>query len=317
MSNLLRDTRSDADADVLAEYVLALLRHEGTVDEVRALCEAEIPDFLKEDTNVFVNDVFDAIRYRSYLPGGGLPRPNPAALPPQGLPYDDTPSSLEPPTQNGGSRKRSFHDRGDVQMQDAADYYSNTARSYKQPRRGRGGRMDDANGSRGGGGGPAATGGFPAAGVYQIPPTYGAPTPGARQPFDPSAFDPNNPMEAMLRLQAMGVPLPPLPPLPPFPQPPGQQQQQPQRRRQRCRDYDTKGYCARGNSCMFEHGTDSIFVPPVMPLPQSPGHEGEALPLRLLQSRASVVTNSVHRIRPHKRSHVNVPNAPPQPDTLP
>lgn len=260
---------SDADADVLAEYVLALLRHEGTVEEVRALCEAEIPDFLKEDTSVFVNDVFNAIQYRSYLPGGGLPRPNAAAVPPQGLPYDDLPTPSDTLTQNG-SRKRSYHDRGDVQMQDAADYYNNQPRSYKQPRRGRGGRMDDANGFRGG----SATGGYPAAGVYQIPPTYGAPTPGAQQPFDPNSFDPNNPMEAMLRLQAMGLPLPPLPP---FPQPGQQQQQhpkQPPRRRQRCRDYDTKGYCARGSSCMFEHGTDSIFVPPVMPLPQSPGHEG-------------------------------------------
>ncbi|OIW32218.1 hypothetical protein CONLIGDRAFT_660283 [Coniochaeta ligniaria NRRL 30616] len=261
------ENTSDADADVLADYVLALLRHEGTVEEVRALCEAEIPDFLKEDTSVFVNDVFNAIQYRSYLPGGGLPRPNPAAMPPQGLSYDDLPMTAEPPAQNG-SRKRQYHDRGDVQMQDAADYYNNNqARSYKQPRRGRGGRMDDANGFRGG---PAASG-FPAAGVYQIPPTYGAPTPGAQQPFDPNSFDPNNPLEAMMRLQAMGLPLPPLPP---FPQP-GQQQRsgQPPRRRQRCRDYDTKGYCARGNSCMFEHGTDSIFVPPVMPLPQSPGHE--------------------------------------------
>lgn len=39
---------SDADADVLADYVLALLRHDGDIDTVRALCEQEIPDFLQE-----------------------------------------------------------------------------------------------------------------------------------------------------------------------------------------------------------------------------------------------------------------------------
>lgn len=39
---------SDADADVLADYVLALLRHDGDVETVRKLCEEEIPDFLKE-----------------------------------------------------------------------------------------------------------------------------------------------------------------------------------------------------------------------------------------------------------------------------
>lgn len=59
MSPLLRDgcadsflpfrgNRSDADADVLADYVLALLRHDGDVKDVRKLCEDEIPDFLKE-----------------------------------------------------------------------------------------------------------------------------------------------------------------------------------------------------------------------------------------------------------------------------
>ena len=40
--------RSDADADVLADYVLALLRHDGDIATVRRLCEEEIPDFLKE-----------------------------------------------------------------------------------------------------------------------------------------------------------------------------------------------------------------------------------------------------------------------------
>lgn len=40
--------RSDADADVLADYVLALLRHDGDEAAVRKLCEEEIPDFLKE-----------------------------------------------------------------------------------------------------------------------------------------------------------------------------------------------------------------------------------------------------------------------------
>lgn len=47
-STSLTRFRSDADPDVLADYVLALLRHDGSPDEVRKLCEEEIPDFLKE-----------------------------------------------------------------------------------------------------------------------------------------------------------------------------------------------------------------------------------------------------------------------------
>jgi hypothetical protein len=43
---------SDADADVLADYVLALLRHDGDIETVRRLCEDEIPDFLKEGMHI-------------------------------------------------------------------------------------------------------------------------------------------------------------------------------------------------------------------------------------------------------------------------
>jgi hypothetical protein len=59
---------SDADPDVLADYVLALLRHDGDIDTRRQRCEAEIPYFLKEGSTIFVRDVFDAIHYKSYLP---------------------------------------------------------------------------------------------------------------------------------------------------------------------------------------------------------------------------------------------------------
>jgi hypothetical protein len=44
---------SDADADVLAEYVIALLKHDGSADAVRKLCEQEIPDFLSEGAQCY------------------------------------------------------------------------------------------------------------------------------------------------------------------------------------------------------------------------------------------------------------------------
>ena len=40
--------RSDADSDVLADYVLALLRHDLPVEEVRKLCIDQLEDFLKD-----------------------------------------------------------------------------------------------------------------------------------------------------------------------------------------------------------------------------------------------------------------------------
>lgn len=73
-------------------------------------------------------------------------------------------------------------------------------------------------------------------------------------PLGMPAFDPNNPMASMLAMQAMGFPMPDIPGMPP--------QNQNGRGRPRCRDYDTKGFCARGNACRFEHGAGSIYVPP-------------------------------------------------------
>jgi RNA-binding protein 26 len=70
-------------------------------------------------------------------------------------------------------------------------------------------------------------------------------------------------MAAFLAMQAMGIPIPGMPTLPQASSPgsrgppPGIPQ-----KKQRCRDYDQKGFCARGNTCMFEHGQDSIYVPP-------------------------------------------------------
>ncbi|KAL5601155.1 hypothetical protein BROUX41_005960 [Berkeleyomyces rouxiae] len=72
----LGDT-SDADSDILADYVLALLRHEGDITSTRELCESELKDFFQEGTNdaaKFVDELFRVLDYKSYLPGA-LPPP--------------------------------------------------------------------------------------------------------------------------------------------------------------------------------------------------------------------------------------------------
>ena len=92
-------------------------------------------------------------------------------------------------------------------------------------------------------------------------------------------LDPSNPLAAMMAMQAMGFP-----PMPAFPGPPmvgpfnsrfvipklilGYFQTSPQSQlspakkiKERCKDYDTKGFCALGSTCPYEHGTDHIVVP--------------------------------------------------------
>ncbi|KAI0379339.1 hypothetical protein F5Y04DRAFT_132943 [Hypomontagnella monticulosa] len=275
---------SDADADVLADYVLALLRHEGDADSVRRIFEEEIPDFLREDAAAFTNDVFLALQYRSYLPGAPPPPPN--SHPTLPLPPAPVPKPLPPPFQpqlsqstvpglpglgQPGSRKRTFNDRDDNDVDIILSHghghgsYAG-AQPYKQPRRGggfsqRGGRFDPPYGNR-------DYNGFPR--THVAPPTpgrFGAPPP---PPFQPPQqdqglpqIDPTSIIESIQRLQQMGIPLPQLGD---FPKPVYSGSiPPPRRRRQRCRDYDTKGYCSRGSNCKFDHGADTVVVPPMGP----------------------------------------------------
>ena len=94
-------------------------------------------------------------------------------------------------------------------------------------------------------------------------------------PVPPGGFpplDPNNPLAAMMAMQAMGLPpLPGFPGLPSMGSPtafspvgghaPGRGGKPTAKTGERCKDYDTKGFCALGSSCPYEHGTDPIVIP--------------------------------------------------------
>lgn len=237
---------------MLADYVLALLRHDGDADTVRALCEHEMPDFLKEDSAIFVRDVFDAINFKSYLPGAAPPPPRPAmpfAPPtgPTGPSYGSLGKGIPVGPQNG-SRKRSYHERGDVEMQDRGFPAGGDAngRMIKQPRRGgpgmgRGGY--DPRGGRGGFGGNRP----PNMNLQNMPPQTGfpnmlpMPSPPAGMPF----FDPREGFAGMEAMLGMGLPMSVLQGIPQGnSSPPGQASPT----KPRCKDYDVRGFCARGST---------------------------------------------------------------------
>ena len=166
------------------------------------------------------------------------------------------------------SRKRSYNDR--MEDESTSDpHYGRSEKQMKQMRRG--GNKGDRGGPygrQGSRGGSHMSGSPPS----QSPqhslgfPTMPVPPPGL-------SFDPNDPMIAMMTLQAMGLPpLPGMPAVPQVPSPagypsygeqrsPGSDPHTKNKISARCRDYDTKGFCARGNLCPFEHGNDHIVVP--------------------------------------------------------
>lgn len=269
--NRLQGT-SDADPDVLADYVLALLRHDGDMTTVRALCEAEIPDFLQADATAFVQDIFDAILYKTYLPSNNAPvsRPSIPFAPPTGPSYVPAGPSAQsygslgmagaPSGPQNASRKRSYNDRGDGDAQDRSLGMGDpNGRVFKQARRG---NMEGGMGRGSFGGMNDGRGGYhgrpPSMNAHGTPSFPGMMPPMPTPPLGmPSLGD--DPLSAMLAMQAMGVPLPPglgapsLGQRPPLSMP---------AKKHRCRDYDLKGFCARGNTCKFDHGQESIYVPP-------------------------------------------------------
>lgn len=171
------------------------------------------------------------------------------------------------------SRKRSYNDRyGESDGQDS--HYGLGDRSIKQMRRGggRGGRGDALTG-RGGRGVGTLEQIFPMGGIPGLAQSSPISFPGIPPPPPGFPFDPNDPMGAIIAMQAMGFP--PLPGMPQFAQAgsltgfeqpnaqrsPGADVPAARKIRERCRDYDTKGFCARGSACPFEHGMDHIVVP--------------------------------------------------------
>jgi RNA-binding protein 26 len=181
-------------------------------------------------------------------------------------------SPAAPRGPQNGSRKRSYNDRGDNDFQEGRESQSGAdihGRNFKQSRRGnigRGGQFDGRGNGRGGWqnqqSSPMGIPGMPVTGFSNMPPM---PSPPPGMP----PIDPNNPMAALLAMQAMGFPVPGVPGFTPQGSPPIGQSRSPApgfnptpKRSDRCRDYDTKGFCARGDSCRFEHGNDPVYVPP-------------------------------------------------------
>ena len=221
------------------------------------------------DTAAFVDEIFKAIHTKSYSPRNFISQSASSTSPiftaPSG-PAGAYGSLGAGRGLHGGfqeSRKRSYNDRQE-EGPGVDSHYSRGERQMKHMRRGgRGGRADAFAPGNG-------RGGFQESMYSQIG-SSPAPLSFQNMPMPP-AFDPNDPLAAIMAMQAMGIP--PLPGMPPLPQAGspniysqfgGQStspSQGPRRNtlRERCRDYDEKFYCERGDACPYEHGTDRLVA---------------------------------------------------------
>ncbi|KAK9464993.1 hypothetical protein V1512DRAFT_229474 [Lipomyces arxii] len=58
---------TDADSEILADYVLALLRHEQSEEDAMRMCREQLEDFLHSNTAGFVDEVFGVLKTKQYL----------------------------------------------------------------------------------------------------------------------------------------------------------------------------------------------------------------------------------------------------------
>lgn len=247
---------SDADSDVLADYVLALIRSDAPDDEIRQASIENLEDFLKENTVQFVDEIFAKYAPKTQAPTSAVPQQAQAQHPPSTAAPSDQSAALNPqaqnfvlqaPSQNAwgnnqNSRKRTFHEG--FQQDNLQGDLQRGGRSLKTPRTRRGGGRGDRMNGRGRDVGPNQfmqnVPGFPA-----MPPGF----PG---------FDQNDPMAAMMAIQGMGFPQ--MPGLPPMPVP-GQQAGDQTKSNEPCPFYETNGICYMGAACPYKHGQESVVVP--------------------------------------------------------
>ncbi|OJJ47230.1 hypothetical protein ASPZODRAFT_151756 [Penicilliopsis zonata CBS 506.65] len=227
--------------------------------EVKKWVVKKLEDIL--DTASFVDELFDTFAPKTTAAPPVAPQPqlqlgqSLSHAPQQSLGFNPSSGPAGGPRsgpENGAgmNRKRTFQEG--FQADQERDDTSYTNRTFKTPRRGRGGGRGDWPGRDGrpaAGMPPGAAGQFPgpaaaAAGGFPVMP------PG----FPP--FDQNDPMAAMMALQSMGFPQ--MPGMPPLPMPPAAggpplPDQMTGKSSQRCPFYETQGICYLGAACPYTH----------------------------------------------------------------
>ncbi|KAF3942321.1 hypothetical protein ABW19_dt0206759 [Dactylella cylindrospora] len=286
---------SDADSDVLADYVLALLRHEQSEDEVKQMCIDQLDDFLREHTSAFVNELFATLRSKSYLSvnstlhGGLLPSTSATAsstLAPTTQTTNDDQSSDDSytpkspgvpftnPSTNVNTKKRGFYDRDAPGSQNRENgHYSGNSRTKgpKMSRRGgsgRGGGPFDANEKwTRGGGNFGRGGGSPQKQLtpLAIPPVFPMGAPQLPLGAAPLPFG-SDPMTQLLAVQAMASiqnGWNPLAIFQPGMMPKPENRLPNSQKRGVCHSFQAKGHCRRGDQCPYQHISNQQIVPPV------------------------------------------------------
>ena len=222
---------SDADSDVLADYVLALVNTEDSDPVAKAACVANLKDFVPNGTDRFVDELFQAIATKSYDPSRPPLRPTaPTYQPFKGF-------KATPPGPANQSKKRAHWEREEQTNGDTKPLeFDFGSRPIKQAKRGGRGRGREQRGGR-----PALMHPLPPAPRFQQPEFPAQPQtqfPAMIPEIPP--FDPANPMQGFVAMaQALEAFY--------------NNQNGAAPALQRCPNMENYGACADGLSCPYDH----------------------------------------------------------------
>ncbi|KAI8393923.1 uncharacterized protein BYT42DRAFT_552683 [Radiomyces spectabilis] len=263
----------DTEPEALTDYVLTLLDNPMPRDELINLFNEELSIFLDNQTETTVQKIFEALDSKSYLQSNepqptptsseqkltlSQPRPEPTVIAPKDSTVPDPkPTSSET---RSTTTPAPTEDRFKVESDDEEDDDTNFKR-----RKGSLSATDS----------PSSV---PAASTQPVPSTKRKYT---NEEYDVTSNGENARYTKHIRYENGSSTSPSNQSLPPLP---GHLRQRLGNRvesnasvpKQRCPDYDQKGYCLRGDFCPFDHGEDHIVqyveeFPGAVGIPGSPG----------------------------------------------
>ncbi|KNC81047.1 hypothetical protein, variant [Sphaeroforma arctica JP610] len=271
----------DSDIDVLCQYVVALLKNDAPWADIEEACKSQLHAFLEGQTDAFVGDMFRHLRELE-----------------KSMPAHTAAQSSEPV---GRKRKPSVMDTCDERLYKpnsrSGDEEIKRRRYDDRPRRGS--EPDDRYDTRHG---------FP---HHNNKDSHSHPYPSSNSLGHGHSNNPNNATssnnsrERRDSIRQNNRPPPPMHGMPgrghydPYDYgrggdmgPPGVDMRPPQRRKERCRDFEEKGVCMRGDDCIYDHGAHPVIVEQVQGYNPAPLDQDEYDP-----SNPRIFEGSSSRVR--------------------
>uniref|UniRef100_A0A8D3CB36 RNA binding motif protein 27 n=1 Tax=Scophthalmus maximus TaxID=52904 RepID=A0A8D3CB36_SCOMX len=300
--------RCDADPSALANYVVALVKKDKPEKELKALCADQLDVFLQKETTGFVDKLFECLTTKNYLGSPAAKEGPKEEVKPPTVKTDvvEVRKVVFPLTRqshrNRDDRRRDERKRRDFDRYGKSSSDSHRERERHERRRGSPrGRSYSRSRSRSGSRGKSRDKEHRGGRGEKVPPHTPHPTtpqpittdPGQHQQHPPPLLPlptPPHPFSSSSSSSAGGVPVATLAHLPDSTTDSWSGYYGNQRRdvvgkpfnsnkvvslKQRCRDYDEKGFCVRGDLCPFDHGNDPLIVddvnlPNMIPFPPPP-----------------------------------------------